>query len=72
MDSYIDQFTSEADGAPRAAVKRLSRAIESSLVGATVNGPDWDTLYTARMARDILWEGDKSINLDEFVPISQT
>ncbi|KAF7357901.1 PlsC domain-containing protein [Mycena venus] len=72
MDSYIDQFSSEADGAPRAAVKRLSRAIESSLVGATVNGPDWDTLYTARMARDIMWEGDKSINLDEFVPISQT
>jgi hypothetical protein len=29
-------------------------------------------LYTARMARDIMWEGDKSINLDEFVPISQT
>ncbi|KAF8127762.1 glycerol-3-phosphate-acyltransferase [Mycena galopus ATCC 62051] len=72
MDSYIDQFNSEAEGAPRAAVKRLSRAIEAALVGATVNGPDWDTLYTARMARDIMWEGDKSINLDEFVPISQT
>ncbi|KAJ6456367.1 hypothetical protein C8R45DRAFT_880637 [Mycena sanguinolenta] len=72
MDSYIDQFTSEVDGAPRAAVKRLTRAIEAALVGATVNGPDWDTLYTARMARDIMWEGDRSINLDEFVPISQT
>jgi glycerol-3-phosphate O-acyltransferase/dihydroxyacetone phosphate acyltransferase len=31
-----------------------------------------DTLYTARMARDLMWEGDKSINLDEFVIISQT
>ncbi|KAJ6594540.1 hypothetical protein B0H19DRAFT_1095921 [Mycena capillaripes] len=72
MDSYIDQFSSEAEGAPRTAVKRLSRAIESALVESTVNGPDWDTLYTARMARDIMWEGDKSINLDEFVPISQT
>ncbi|KAJ6507374.1 hypothetical protein C8R47DRAFT_1037202 [Mycena vitilis] len=72
MDPYIDQFSSEAEGAPRTAVKRLSRAIESALVASTVNGSDWDTLYTARMARDIMWEGDKSINLDEFVPISQT
>ncbi|KAJ7467072.1 hypothetical protein FB451DRAFT_1560983 [Mycena latifolia] len=72
MDSYMEQFTSETEGAPRAAVKRLSRAIEAGLVGATVNGPDWDTLYAARMARDIMWEGDKSINLDEFVAISQT
>ncbi|KAJ7162194.1 hypothetical protein C8R46DRAFT_1000160 [Mycena filopes] len=72
MEPYIDQFMSEEEGAPRAAVKRLSRAIEAGLLGATINGPDWDTLYAARMARDIMWEGDKSINLDEFVPISQT
>ncbi|KAJ6625367.1 glycerol-3-phosphate-acyltransferase [Mycena sp. CBHHK59/15] len=72
MDSYIEQFSSEIDGAQRAAVKRLSRAIESSLVATTINGPDWDTLYAARMARDIMWEGNKSINLDEFVVISQT
>ncbi|KAJ6538790.1 hypothetical protein DFH09DRAFT_991549 [Mycena vulgaris] len=72
MDPYIEQFSSEMEGAPRGAVKRLSHAIESGLVGATINGPDWDTLYTARMARDIMWEGDKSINLDEFVVISQT
>lgn len=31
-----------------------------------------DTLYSARMARDLLWEKDKSIKLDEFVTISQT
>ncbi|KAJ7678666.1 glycerol-3-phosphate-acyltransferase [Mycena rosella] len=72
MDPYIEQFLSDEEGAPRAAVKRLSHAIESGLVGATVNGPDWDTLYAARMARDIMWEGDKSISLDEFVVISQT
>ncbi|KAJ7090944.1 hypothetical protein B0H15DRAFT_930373 [Mycena belliarum] len=72
MDSFMEQFCSESDGAPRAAVKRLSHAIESNLVEATVNGPDWDTLYAARMARDIMWEREKSINLDEFVVISQT
>jgi len=31
-----------------------------------------DTLYAARMARDILWEGDKGIELEDFVAISQT
>ncbi|KAJ7282606.1 hypothetical protein C8J57DRAFT_1295819 [Mycena rebaudengoi] len=72
MDSYMGQFCSQTEGEPRAAVKRLTRAIESELVSSTVNGPDWDTLYAARMARDIMWEGDKSINLDEFVVISQT
>ncbi|KAK6972111.1 PlsC domain-containing protein [Favolaschia claudopus] len=72
MDSYIEQFTSDAEGAQRTAVKRLSRAIETALVETSVNSPDWDTLYAARMARDIMWEGDRAINLDEFVPISQT
>ncbi|KAF8070166.1 glycerol-3-phosphate-acyltransferase [Lyophyllum atratum] len=72
LDSYKEQFFSSEEGAPRAAVKRLTRAIESELVEATVNAPDWDTLYVARIARDILWEGTKSINLDEFVVISQT
>ncbi|KAG5653047.1 hypothetical protein H0H81_002564 [Sphagnurus paluster] len=72
LDAYKEQFFSGEEGAPRAAVKRLTRAIENELVEATVNAPDWDTLYVARMARDILWENTKSINLDEFVVVSQT
>src|SRR5262245_52267695 len=89
MDAYKQQFMSRVEGAPRAAVKRLTKAIETELTEATVNAPDWyvmwnsctdgdpnlqsrDTLYAARMARDLMWEGDKSINLDEFVIISQT
>ncbi|KZT06577.1 uncharacterized protein LAESUDRAFT_759395 [Laetiporus sulphureus 93-53] len=42
------------------------------------NGTAWaaleyakDTLYAARMARDLLWDNEKSINLDEFIIISQ-
>lgn len=31
-----------------------------------------DTLYAARMARDLLWEDYRAINLDEFVVVSQT
>ncbi|PPQ85479.1 hypothetical protein CVT24_008533, partial [Panaeolus cyanescens] len=72
MDPYKEQFLSSEEGAPRAAVKRLTAAIESELTEATINAPDWDTLYTARMARDLLWESERSINLDDFVVISQT
>ncbi|KAF9452363.1 glycerol-3-phosphate-acyltransferase [Macrolepiota fuliginosa MF-IS2] len=71
MDAYKEQFFSSQEGAPRAAVKRLTQAIEKELIEASVNAPDWDTLYAARMARDILWE-DKEIGLDEFVVVSQT
>ncbi|KAG6832040.1 hypothetical protein H0H87_003021 [Tephrocybe sp. NHM501043] len=72
MNGYKEQFLSDVEGAPRSAVKRLTRTIESELLEATINASDWNTLYAARMARDILWEGNKSINLDEFVVISQT
>ncbi|PSR72629.1 hypothetical protein PHLCEN_2v11513 [Hermanssonia centrifuga] len=72
MDQYMDQFLSSEEGAARAAVKRLTANIEQELVQATINAPDWDTLYAARIARDLLWEDERSINLDDFVAISQT
>ena len=31
-----------------------------------------DTLYAARMARDIMWEGERALDLDHFVAVSQT
>lgn len=30
------------------------------------------TLYAASMARDLLWEGENNIDLDDFVLVSQT
>lgn len=41
MDPYIEQFLSPEEGAPRAAVKRLTKTIEMRLVELTVNAPDW-------------------------------
>ncbi|PFH44974.1 hypothetical protein AMATHDRAFT_164245 [Amanita thiersii Skay4041] len=72
MDAYKEEFFSEAEGSRRSAVKRLTYAIRSALVELSINAPDWDTLYVARMARDMLWEGEKSIDLDDFVVVSQT
>ncbi len=71
MDAYKEEFCSWSEGAPRTAVKRLTKAIETSLTERTINAPDWDTLYVARMARDILWSDDKSpVSLDEFTAVS--
>jgi hypothetical protein len=41
MDAYKEQFHSGVEGASRAAVKRLTRAIEDRLIEATINAPDW-------------------------------
>lgn len=44
MDEYKEQFLSNAEGsAARAAVKRLTRAIEQQLrvIETTINAPDW-------------------------------
>nr|VWP02489.1 N/A [Ganoderma boninense] len=72
MEDYLGQFMSGEEGAPRAAVKRLTAVIERELTQSTINAPDWDTVYAARMARDFLWPDERSINLDDFVTISQT
>ncbi|KAK0505265.1 hypothetical protein EDD18DRAFT_1061095 [Armillaria luteobubalina] len=72
MDAYLTQFNDPTEGEPRWAAKSLTRTLENELIESTINAPDWDTLYTARMARDLLWTDEKSINMDEFVIISQT
>ncbi|KAF8625412.1 hypothetical protein AX15_005376 [Amanita polypyramis BW_CC] len=72
MDSYREEFFSVADGSRRSAVKRLTGVIETALMEMTINAPDWDTLYAARMTRDLLWEGENNIDLDDFISVSQT
>lgn len=41
MEQYKEQFVSDVEGATRAAVKRLTRAIERQLIETTINAPDW-------------------------------
>jgi glycerol-3-phosphate O-acyltransferase / dihydroxyacetone phosphate acyltransferase len=41
MEPFLEQFLSPTEGAARAAVKRLTAAIERELVEATINAPDW-------------------------------
>lgn len=44
IDPYKEQFFSDVEGGPRAAVKRLTRTIERELVEATINAPDWQVI----------------------------
>ncbi|KAH9025489.1 glycerol-3-phosphate-acyltransferase [Lactarius hengduanensis] len=67
--SNVRPFGSPIAESRRATVKLLTRAVQSQLVELTINAPDWDTLYAARMARDLLWEDQESLDRDEYVNI---
>jgi glycerol-3-phosphate O-acyltransferase/dihydroxyacetone phosphate acyltransferase len=41
MDEYSEEFLSGVEGAPKAAVKRLTARIEDEILKLTVNGEDW-------------------------------
>ncbi|KAH9988453.1 hypothetical protein BJV74DRAFT_885341 [Russula compacta] len=69
---YFEDVLESDEGSRRATVKLLTRTIESRLVELTINAPDWNTLYVARMARDLLWEDSQSLDRDEYVNVSQT
>ncbi|KAF8756979.1 Phosphate acyltransferase [Rhizoctonia solani] len=71
VDQYEAQFLSDEEGAPRACAKDLTKRIKSQMLSLTINAPDWDTLYSAKMARSLLWPRARSLSLDDFVPVSQ-
>jgi glycerol-3-phosphate O-acyltransferase/dihydroxyacetone phosphate acyltransferase len=87
MDAYEKEFMSGEEGANKHAVKKLTRTIEVELLKMTVNAPDWyvvsskpqefklmfrDTAFAAEMARELLWEKDDDLKLEDFVDVSQT
>ncbi|KAF8739720.1 Phosphate acyltransferase, partial [Rhizoctonia solani] len=71
VDQYEAQFLSDEEGASRACAKDLTKRIKSQMLSLTINAPDWDTLYSAKMARSLLWPRARSLSLDDFVPVSQ-
>ncbi|KAK0488172.1 hypothetical protein EDD18DRAFT_1359859 [Armillaria luteobubalina] len=50
----------------------LRKSIVSAQVEATIHALDQDTLFAMQAARDLLWGRVDAINIDEFVPVSQT
>ncbi|TFK67208.1 hypothetical protein BDN72DRAFT_843378 [Pluteus cervinus] len=57
--------------ASRNAVKDIMKEVEGQVLEYTVNAPDWDTLYAALTARDLLWTDEHNIPLQEWVSVSQ-
>ncbi|KAK4688147.1 hypothetical protein P7C73_g1970, partial [Tremellales sp. Uapishka_1] len=72
MDDYQEEFMSEADGADKSAVKRLTRRVDFEIRKFTVNSPDWDTAFAASMARELLWEEEEDLALADYVDVTQT
>ncbi|THU82281.1 hypothetical protein K435DRAFT_972013 [Dendrothele bispora CBS 962.96] len=53
-------------------VKRLVYEISDSLFQITINAEDWETLYSANMARQIMWGDDDRVPLKDWVEVGQT
>lgn len=71
VEQYETQFLSDEEGAARACAKSLTKRVTADMLSLTINAPDWDTLYSAKMARSLLWPRARSLGLDDFVPVSQ-
>ncbi|KAF8206458.1 hypothetical protein K438DRAFT_1714843 [Mycena galopus ATCC 62051] len=67
--SLFDTPDAEAE---RAVVKAVMKDVEAQLLNMTINAPDWETLYAARMARDILWGDERNVKLKDWVVVEQT
>ncbi|KAJ7274413.1 hypothetical protein B0H12DRAFT_1088579 [Mycena haematopus] len=74
VSSYISAslFDIPNAEAERAVVKAVMKDVEAQLLKMTINAPDWETLYAARMARDILWGDERNVKLKDWVVVEQT
>ncbi|KAF7312287.1 Glycoside hydrolase family 5 protein [Mycena indigotica] len=74
MTQYMPPSLFESDdlGAEREVVKDVMREVEEQLRGLTINAADWETLYAARMTRNILWTDDSNIKMKDWLAVSQT
>lgn len=53
MDEFAGEFTSGEEGAPKSAVKRLTKRVEDDMRRLTINSPEWYVLFaSARPERD--------------------
>ncbi|KAJ7066940.1 glycerol-3-phosphate-1-acyltransferase [Mycena amicta] len=74
MTKYVPPSLFEAydEAAERAVVKAVMKDVDEQLHKMTINAPDWDTMYAARMTRNILWADDNNVKLKDWVVVGQT
>ncbi|KAJ3510928.1 hypothetical protein NLJ89_g4397 [Agrocybe chaxingu] len=72
VDVYAAQlFIGDQDAAEKTVVKEITAEVGRQLWEMTINAPDWDTICATSMARSILWDDERNINLKDWVGISQ-
>ncbi|BEI82729.1 hypothetical protein CcaverHIS002_0305970 [Cutaneotrichosporon cavernicola] len=72
MDDYKDDFLNGDDSLRKATVKRLTKRMEVEMHKMTVNAPDWDTMYAAKMATELLWRKEDNLALADYADVAQT
>ncbi|ORX40536.1 hypothetical protein BD324DRAFT_6506 [Kockovaella imperatae] len=72
MDEYEQDFLNGDEKERKLAVKRLTRKVDTEMKMMSVNAADWDTSFAAQMARELLWEREDSLKLQDYVDVAQT
>ena len=77
IDDIGPALLADDDAREREAVRSLTTRLETALVELTINAPSddpsaWDVVYTARMARDMLWNAPEHLPLKNWVRVNQT
>lgn len=60
---YVEAFMSESPEERKAAVKALVGEVEKRMRSVTLDAEDWETLWSAEVARQVLWEDEKRLPL---------
>ncbi|KAG9086983.1 hypothetical protein FRC07_012939, partial [Ceratobasidium sp. 392] len=71
VSQFEAEFLSAEEGTARTCAKALTKQIQTQMLSLTINAPDWETLYSAKMTRSLLWPRTKSLKITDFVPVSQ-
>ncbi|KAJ3531626.1 hypothetical protein NM688_g7547 [Phlebia brevispora] len=73
VDAYTRSYLAAAGAQEsRSVVRNLTAEIERRLRRLTINAPNWDTWFAARICRDIVWGGDSRIPIQAYTEISQS
>ncbi len=72
MEDFKDDFLNGDEALRKATVKRLTKRMELEMHKMTVNAPDWDVKYAAKMATELLWRKEDNLALADYVDVAQT
>ncbi|KAG6884756.1 hypothetical protein C0993_008495, partial [Termitomyces sp. T159_Od127] len=76
VEAYMQEIFrtggADVEAVTKTAVRQVTAEIERQMRAMSINAPDWDTLYAAQMARDIIYEDPANIPLKDWLSVSQS